>query len=254
MAVTAVIGLAGAGYQIYKGEQQKKKAAELAAQAGERPDYKTPQGEYDNLALLQSRASQGLSDSTLTALNSGNERAFSSAVNNVLMGGGTQNNVAGLYDSFNNSMNKVALADDARKVQNLNNYIQQQSRMSGFADKNFQLNELDPWKDNRAAANRLSEQGNNMTNAGIGTAISTGIGAAGQLGRQSQLGGNGQQGATPYGTQPGVTEYSQPIGPMPEDNQTNIYLAGMDMSTVNPETLDAVQQLLQPNYNQTSFY
>lgn len=236
MAIS-LVGLGLGAYQIYKGEQSKKEAKELADKAGERPDYKIPQSEYDNLALLKSRAGQGLSDSTMNGLNSGNERGYSSAVRNILLGGGNANNVSDLYDKYNNSLTKIQLADDAAKTQNINNLIQQQSRMSGFADKEYQLNQLDPWKDNRQQANVLSAYGNNQTMAGAGTIGSTLIGAAGKYGRT-------EPGATTNQTTPAQNLYSMSSS-MGNGNTEyrSMVFDNVDYSQVNPESRDSIAAL-----------
>lgn len=156
--IQAIIqGVAGTGMAV-SGLANKAKAKRMAKN-NIRPTYETPQSEYDNLALTKSRASQGLSDSSLTAFGRANDRALTGSLDSILKNGGDNNQVSTVSDAYTSGAAKLALADDQARMQNINALIAQQGRMSDYADKQWMINKYAPYADRAAAAADLAKQG-----------------------------------------------------------------------------------------------
>lgn len=271
-----VVSAAYGGYKVYQGEKEKKEAEKLRQEAGSRPKQRTPQSEMDNLALATNRAGQGFTDSTLNNLYGQNDRGLSSAIAGILRNGGSANNVSDIYSKYTDANAKIQFADDAAKVSNIKDYMQQNSRQSAYADKQFQINEMNPWKDAMSAAAAKDTAGQNQTNSGIATiasGIGGGIGSAitannFKVNNTARNGGGGgssePQVVLPVTAQEqsnlnsmvnanagnpnvsnvpdaGVGDYPQYQNPFSQEN----YYNNFDWTKVSPESMQAFQQLMQ---------
>lgn len=190
--IPAIVGLAATGYQIYQGEQNKKKARE-AEKNNVRPTYNPviPQSEYDASRLLQSRASQGMSDSARNAFQQQADRGLSSSLDAIIKSGGTVNDASRAYQGYADSISRMALAEDKLKLDNLNAFLGQQRRISDMqtnnADKNFQINQYAPFLDEQARIAQMRTLGQQQTNAGINTAASTVANYATNIGQKNDI-------------------------------------------------------------------
>lgn len=282
--IPSVIALGLGAFQAYKGSQKEKEARKLEAEAGDRPDYTTPQGAYDNMRLATARAQQGLSDQSIQYMTQANERGFGSALESILKGGGSQNNATDLYTASTDATAKLALANDKAQLQNIMMYMQQNQTMSDYDEKAWQLNYLDPWKDKMRAANLLQSQGQAQENAGYGTMASAAMTLSTNKSKEIQAmnagksgGGGGQvassvvQLVTPQaksnldgmtaaaGTDMYSTQYgpNYPAGDYPSMN-TNPYKPptsmDLDWGKVQPENRDALYRILNNNNSYVSSY
>lgn len=175
-AIAASVGL----YNTISGGIKSAKANKMAANT-KRPPYNIPQGDYDNVALQQSLASQGLADSSKQILLKNADRGLSSSINAVLAGGGDVNTLGTLYDSYLNGINNVTLANDAQKIKNVNNFVNSRYRLGDQQDKAWQLNEFAPYNDKMQQIAQLKGQGAQQTNAGIAGIATAGMSAASGL-------------------------------------------------------------------------
>ena len=187
--ILAIAALAAAGYQIYQGEKAKKEAKNLAKTP--RPEFnpEVPKGEYDALNLLQSRAGQGMSDASKNLYKQNADRGLSSTIDAIIKGGGDINSIGKAQQGYLDGLSRLSLADDAMRLQNINNFLTQQRRISDMQRQDFtsqfQVNEYAPFADKMAAAAQLRTQGQQMTNAGINTAGNA-IGSHAQYQQQRQ--------------------------------------------------------------------
>lgn len=183
MAATIVAAAIAAGVGIYgavKGAKEKKAARKLAEQ-NKRPAYRTPQSEYDTLALLQSRASQGLSDTTRDAAMRNYNKGLSASINAILQGGGTPADITKAYAAYGDGLNNLALNDDAARIRNINMLIAQNAKMADRADTEFQVNKYAPYADNKALAAQMYAQGDQQMMSGLNSAagwIGSAVGGA----------------------------------------------------------------------------
>lgn len=197
MAATIVAAAIAAGVGIYgavKGAKQKKEAKRLAEQ-NKRPAYRTPQSEYDTLALLQSRASQGLSDTTRDAAMRNYNKGLSASINAILQSGGTPADITKAYAAYGDGLNNLALNDDAARIRNINMLIAQNAKMADRADTEFQVNKYAPYADNKALAAQMYAQGDQQMMSGLNTAaggVSSAVGGAIRMAQTNKVGsGNG---------------------------------------------------------------
>lgn len=163
-------------YNIIAGGSTKKNA-ERDAQRNVQPTYDIPQSEWDNMAISKQQAGQGLSDASLQAYLTNAQRGLSSGTNAILKGGGDANGIANLYDKYENNIGKMSLADDQLRMQHLQNLLSQNSRMSDFADKQWQLNQYAPWANKAQLNAQRMQQSNAQIGQGITGLANTAMGA-----------------------------------------------------------------------------
>ncbi len=178
MAYAAVIvGLGTAAYSIISGASKKSKAKKMARK-NQRPNYEIPKAVQDNQRILESRASQGLSDQSIQLYKQSSDRQTTSSLDAILKGGGNVNNIAELYDTTNVGINRMALIDDEMRARNVQALVNQNNVLGGHQDKAWQVNYWGPYADKAQAAAALQKQGADQINQGITTAGNTLMGAA----------------------------------------------------------------------------
>lgn len=182
MAPALIGALVQGGLSIYQMAQAKKKEneAKRLAEQNKRPTYQIPESEYDTQALLRSRAGQGLSDASKQYFDNNANNALDNTLNTVLRGGGDVNSVANAYQASLDARSKLALADDAARLQNIQALVQNNARMSDNADKAFQINQFAPYADRAQYANGLVNASQVQMNNGLNS-----LAGAAALGLQS---------------------------------------------------------------------
>lgn len=151
--MAGVQGLLGL-VQLAQSAKQKQQANKLAAKTI-RPDYELADPIMDNQALAESRASQGLSDAARTVYESNANRAQTTSIDAILMGGGNINSVADLYDRSQNNFAQLALLEDEVRQKNTQTLVRQNERLAEELDKQFQVNDYAPYMNNVRAIESL---------------------------------------------------------------------------------------------------
>lgn len=218
-AIIAAIGLAVAiGSTVY-GISQQNKAKQLKA-SNERPKYDITPYQKENQQLAENLATQGLPESTLNYYRQQSERGLSYGVGAILKGGGDNNQIGGLYANYNDSMTRLAVLDDQRRLSNLAVLREQNRAMSNEADKQWQVNQWGPFADRAQEAQALYNSGSQYISQGISTGVNAIGNYASNQGQQRQINqvnnGSGMRVSNPNGgmsTDPGVglmqTPYAQ---------------------------------------------
>ena len=161
--------------------------ARKAAAANTRPLYETPQSENDLSALIQSQGGTGMSDASRQyATNSANQ-GLSATLNAIQRGGGDVNSVSGVYGKYADSMNSLALHDDALRMQHVSNIASLYQRQSANQDKSYMLNRLDPFKDKSAAIAQQLQAAQQGETAGINTMTSSLLGVGQGLMKEPKM-------------------------------------------------------------------
>lgn len=207
----SIAGLGIGAATAVDGYSNKKKAEE-AAKSNVLKKYKTSQSEYDNLALLESRAGSGMGDAARTAFQNNADRGLSAGISAILRGGGDVNAVGGLYDNYINGMSNMAIYDDKRNVANMDNLISGRQRIANSQDKEYQLNEYLPWANKAQAYAQQAAAGQQQMWSGINTAGGALMGGISALGRQGSItndSGNRPASAPPFG----AGKAAAPAGP-----------------------------------------
>jgi len=154
-----------------------------------RPQRQIPQGELDMLSLLQNRASQGLSDATLNRYQEGAERGLTSTLDAIIKGGGTPNSIGGAYQDYLNDISALTLANDQAQLQNVNNFLNQNRRISDYQDRQYEENVYQPWADQMTATAQEVGQAEGRQASGINT-IGNAVGNYfGQLNQKNDIQG-----------------------------------------------------------------
>lgn len=176
ITIGAIIGGAEGAGQLISGIFQKSKAKKIARK-NIRPVYDIQQPILDNQALAESRASEGLSDSAKQAYTTNADRGISASIDAILKGGGTVNNIADIYDTYQSGIGKMALVDEEMRAKNIKELITQNNTLAAEKDKQWQVNTFAPYADKAQAAAVLSKQGSDNIWKGINTIGSTAMSA-----------------------------------------------------------------------------
>lgn len=180
MTIAAAAQAAGGIVQGVVGAIQKGKAKRMA-RANKRPDYSIQRPVLDNQAIAESRAGQGMSDASRQFLRQDSERGLTSALDAILAGGGSVNNIGDIYGNYQTGISKMALVDEEMRTKNIQNLISQNNQLAAEKDKEWQVNVYAPYADKAQAAAALSKQGTDNMWKGINSVIGAGANfAAGQ--------------------------------------------------------------------------
>ena len=183
MAATIAAAAITLGYGIYKGikANKEKKKAQQAMKDNIRPEAPIPQYEYDNQRLLESRMSEGLPEQSRRVAEQAYERGLASTINAINRSGGSVNDVTRAYRTYNDSVDQLTLMDANYRVQNLNNYLYQNRRMSSNEINKWQIDEMAPYMD-RAALYRqmygIAQQNQDNAEALMVQGVTTGLSGA----------------------------------------------------------------------------
>ena len=167
--------LASSLFKMGKGFIDQGKAKKLAASAV-RPEYNIQQPIIDNQALAESRAGQGLSDSSKQLFTTQQDRGLTASIDAILRTGGNANQVNEAYDSFNTGLSRLSLAEDEAKFRNMNMYLRANEQLAQEQDKAWQINKYAPYADQM----KLASQNKQAADANVAGGISglLGVGAS----------------------------------------------------------------------------
>ena len=150
-AIPAVVQAGTGIYQTYQGNK--------LANSMERPDYSIPQEQLDNLTDSQIQALRGLPEEQRQQYM---ENIMRSAQTSISALGDRKAGLAGMsgVQQQQNDAYKNLLSMDAQKrEENERNLQATRNTMSEYKDKQFQMNEMQPFKDTMAAAEGLQGAG-----------------------------------------------------------------------------------------------
>lgn len=172
---------AGLGQMIYGNIQKNKLQKQTDANAALRPTYNINPEEYQMQALAESRAGSGMSDAARTAYMNDANAGLSNVTSAILKAGGNPNAIGSAYGSYEKGINKLAMYDDEMRMRNLNNVTNAWARMSANRDKEYQVNQYQPWRDRQTALAGQLQGAVNTANAGFNTLGSGLMSIAGRL-------------------------------------------------------------------------
>jgi hypothetical protein len=215
---TAAIGVAELGIGIYKGAKAKSEAEKLAAT---RPKLTDSPYLRDQLSLAESQLSTGMSAEAKATYEQDMDRSLSASLASVLKGGGNPNNVGEIFASDNQGRQRLAIMKDNLRLADIDRVSRAQDAAEEMKEKQFGINEDQPWKDAAQSTAAARQGAENMIWSGVGTAGSgvmkgiEGVRASNALNTPNQ----------PTGT--------QPLSP---SNPNNVPLANTSTSYVSPAT------------------
>lgn len=201
LAASGIGLLLGAGEAIWGAHEKKKYQGQIDALSANRPKISINPEEYDIQHLAESRAGQGMGASAKAQLQTNADRNLATLANASLMGGGDGNALGSITDNTQQAFNQNAIYDDQARMQNLSNLQNVWARQSANRDKQWQVNEYQPWKDKMTGLSGQLQGANNLFMGGLnmagGNLMSLGKGLFGGGQSSGQQGGgdvsSGQQ-------------------------------------------------------------
>lgn len=148
------------------GAVDMRRAKKREEALGERPPYEIPEPTMRNQSMAENIGQQGLSDATMTQMTQANDRAMMNSIDALLKAGGGMQSISDVYNKFGENSAEIAVLDDQARFRNQQLFMNQNSIMADELDKKFQLNVLDPWKDEKRAIAELRALGNTKKMAG----------------------------------------------------------------------------------------
>lgn len=177
---------AGKGiYDAIAGGKQKRDAEEAARNAV-RPEYDIQDEYFNNQTIAQNQAQSGLSASSKDYYGTQAERGLTYGVDAALRGGGSVNSIAQLYDTYNQSNQRLAVEDSRLQTDNIRALMAVNKDLAGQKTTKWAIDEYEPYKDTMKAATAGVAAGTNRQSNGINSLIST-------AGIASQAFGNAEQ-------------------------------------------------------------
>lgn len=173
-------------YQIGQSAFQSKQAKQMAAKNIFVP-RRTAQGVTDNLALAESRASEGLSDAAKQVYVTNADRGLSASIDAVLRSGAGNNMLGELNDNYNQGISRLALAEDEARIRSLDTFMKANYANAQEDNTNWEVNDYAQWANKAQAATLLKQQSAANFSGGVNTAM--GAIAASQQGKVNPTAG-----------------------------------------------------------------
>src|ERR1035437_6230501 len=146
LALAGVGLLVGGGEALWGNSQKKKYQSQIDALNANRPQYQIPQSEQNIQNLAMSRANQGMGAGANQQLQNNTDRALSTTANAALMGGADANSIGNIVDKSQQGYNQNAIYNDQARLSNLNNLQTAWARNTANQDKQWDINQYQPWK------------------------------------------------------------------------------------------------------------
>lgn len=155
MPLDAGLVLGGIGGVLKTGLGLSNASAGSADLAGaRRPVYAIPKEWYDIDNVTANQAQTGLSAPAMNYYTTMANRGFGAGVGATLQTGGDANDIAGLYDQYDQGVNKIAAEDSELKNSHIQNWINAHANLGNEQEKKFTLNEYESYKDRVRADNQ----------------------------------------------------------------------------------------------------
>jgi len=172
---SAAAGLVKGTFDYFKERKAQKKAEEELSRL-KQPFYKV-QDEYSQNRNIAAN-NIGMADETKNYYTTEAQRGLGAGISAINQGGGSPNDVAGLFSAYDNSINKTAAQDAQMRVSGIQNFMQANKDLAGQKTMKWSLDEYQPWQRKlKEITERIASSKVNQSNS-IGTAIGS-AGAAG---------------------------------------------------------------------------
>jgi hypothetical protein len=179
--LTAGVVAGSLAYGVGSNISKNRKAKEREQALGGKPVYNIQEPTLKNQSLAEYNAQQGLSDEAKMIYENSASRGLSDSIDALLKVGGGINSVSDLYSKYQDKGIELATLDDQIRFRNQQLLMNQNEKMANELDKSYQINKLDPWKDEKQAIAELRTIARNDLNAGIGMAANATMAGAGMM-------------------------------------------------------------------------
>lgn len=174
-AVPAIIGgVASAGQAIFGAKDLKDDKAELSRLAP--AFYKVQDEYYGNYNSAAEMAGSGLTAASKDFYSDMAGRGLGSAIGAVSEAGGSPNDIAKMFDSYNTSIRSMGIEDSERQIGNIKYFQQVGKELAGQKTQQWAINEYAPYQNKlkeltaRIAADKQNIWGGIMGVAGAAQA------------------------------------------------------------------------------------
>lgn len=174
---TAAVGAGEAAVGLIKGAKAKKAGAELDKN---RPKYNISPYASRDVSMAESSLSGGMGGEATQAYTEGIDKSFSSTLNAILKSGGSGNTISSVFGNTQDGYRNLALMKEQMRMQKMDELVKSHQYYNNELDKEFGINKLDPWKDNKQAVAVEKQNASNLVTSGINTAVSAGMNYAGE--------------------------------------------------------------------------
>lgn len=177
--IGAGVGIASAGYGIYKGiKSDKERKKDLAEKESlQRPVEKVQNEYYQDRNILGQEASGGLTDATKNFAENQIGRGLSGGVRALQSGGGDMNLISKLFDNYSTKTADLANEDSQQHIRNIQYYTQANKDLAGQKTIQYGVNELQPYENKlKELSGRIVADKQNAENGyqqGIGSLASS---------------------------------------------------------------------------------
>lgn len=127
------------------------------ARENKRPEYKIPQEDLDSLRTLESMSANGMGAASRQAYNQASERGLTATIAAALRGGSGGNAVSAAQQNFLDGQSRIALADEAARLRNIDAMLAQRRHVGEMKDKAWTINEFAPYADKAQAATAMGQ-------------------------------------------------------------------------------------------------
>lgn len=168
----------GAGETLWGAKQRNNYQRSIDSLSANRPKYAINPEENSILNLAENRAGQGMSAASNQALLNNSNNSLSTSLDYALKSGADPNAIGNIADKQQQALNQNAIYNDQARISNLDKLQSAYARMSANRDKEFQLNQEQPWKDQMTALSEQLKGANNIFQQGLssgGSSIMSGV-------------------------------------------------------------------------------
>lgn len=200
------------GLTTLEGKLEKRKAKQIEKKAGSKPLYYIPEPTLKNQMMAENIGQQGFSDASMQQFTQNIDRGFGASLDALTKSGAGIDSISQLFSAFSDNYNQLQMMDDQAKLANQKLLMNQNQIMADEMDKKWQLNILDPWKDQMQRAAEMKAIAENKMMAGRSMIAQSGATMA-----SSNIGGGGSK---PSGSRGGNTPKFNP----PVENYDSQYM------------------------------
>lgn len=167
--VSAAVGVGTAVYGVVESQNAKKKAKQLQQN---RPKLSSSPYTKDQISLMESELSTGMSGGSKAAYEADMDRSLSTTLDSLTKMGGSPNNVGDVFASNSNGRARLALMKDNLRMNQITNLSRTQELAEEERQQQFQFNEWAPFADQAQANAAARESSNKLVFEGLNTAAS----------------------------------------------------------------------------------
>ena len=138
----------------------------------DRPEYKIPDAVEANMTMAQRMAFQGLPDEQKQEFIQQIDRQMSSSIQNMSDRKAGIGAVSGLNQQAQDSSMKLLSMDTQQRMANIQNLMNMRSQYAQYSDKQFMINEMQPYLEELQAAQQFQSAGLQNIMSGVGSIAS----------------------------------------------------------------------------------